>query len=542
MKPMSKSNQKSKWLVVAILALAQFVMVLDSTVMNVSISKVVQDLNTTVSALQSAITFYTLTMAAFMLLGAKLCAKWGLLRAFVIGSVVYGIGSLLTGLSPNITTLFLGWSIIEGLGAVLVIPAIAALIAINYKGKDRVVAYAIIGGISGAAAAAGPLIGGFMTTYLSWRYVFIAETIVMLFVLIMSRRFEDTSKPLKIKIDLPSVFLSVTGMVLLVYGMLQSKTWGWITPMAKPSINGHSIAPLGISIVAYLIIGGLFVMKLFIDRQTKLENLKRNPLVQVSMLKIAQLQSGLVVLMSQYVVTAAVFFVVPIYLQMVLGLDALKTGIKIFPLSVALIIFSILGSKMVNRKTPKQIVRVGQWLLVIGSVCLLAAIDPELTGYAFALSMFAVGAGLGLLASQLGAVNMSAVDESKSSEVGGLSGTFQNLGSSFGTALIGSMMVLALTSSFMSSITNNPSLPDNVKSSISEKAQQTGVPIVSAASVEQSALSNGLSEQQASQLSSDYESSQLFGLKRAIFVLIIITLLSIMLSKSIPDKVIKSSN
>lgn len=542
MKPMSKSNQKSKWLVVAILALAQFVMVLDSTVMNVSISKVVQDLNTTVSALQSAITFYTLTMAAFMLLGAKLCAKWGLLRAFVIGSVVYGIGSLLTGLSPNITTLFLGWSIIEGLGAVLVIPAIVALIAINYKGKDRVVAYAIIGGISGAAAAAGPLIGGFMTTYLSWRYVFIAETIVMLFVLIMSRRFEDTSKPLKIKIDLPSVFLSVTGMVLLVYGMLQSKTWGWITPMAKPSINGHSIAPLGISIVAYLIIGGLFVMKLFIDRQTKLENLKRNPLVQVSMLKIAQLQSGLVVLMSQYVVTAAVFFVVPIYLQMVLGLDALKTGIKIFPLSVALIIFSILGSKMVNRKTPKQIVRVGQWLLVIGSVCLLAAIDPELTGYAFALSMFAVGAGLGLLASQLGAVNMSAVDESKSSEVGGLSGTFQNLGSSFGTALIGSMMVLALTSSFMSSITNNPSLPDNVKSSISEKAQQTGVPIVSAASVEQSALSNGLSEQQASQLSSDYESSQLFGLKRAIFVLIIITLLSIMLSKSIPDKVIKSSN
>jgi MFS family permease len=542
MKPMSKSNQKSKWLVVAILALAQFVMVLDSTVMNVSISKVVQDLNTTVSALQSAITFYTLTMAAFMLLGAKLCAKWGLLRAFVIGSVVYGIGSLLTGLSPNITTLFLGWSIIEGLGAVLVIPAIAALIAINYKGKDRVVAYAIIGGISGAAAAAGPLIGGFMTTYLSWRYVFIAETIVMLFVLIMSRRFEDTSKPLKIKIDLPSVFLSVTGMVLLVYGMLQSKTWGWITPMAKPSINGHSIAPLGISIVAYLIIGGLFVMKLFIDRQTKLENLKRNPLVQVSMLKIAQLQSGLAVLMSQYVVTAAVFFVVPIYLQMVLGLDALKTGIKIFPLSVALIIFSILGSKMVNRKTPKQIVRVGQWLLVVGSVCLLAAIDPELTGYAFALSMFAVGAGLGLLASQLGAVNMSAVDESKSSEVGGLSGTFQNLGSSFGTALIGSMMVLALTSSFMSSITNNPSLPDNVKSSISEKAQQTGVPIVSAASVEQSALSNGLSEQQASQLSSDYESSQLFGLKRAIFVLIIITLLSIMLSKSIPDKVIKSSN
>jgi MFS family permease len=158
-----------KWTAVIILACAQFVMVLDSTVMNVSISKVVADLHTTVTALQAAITFYALTMAAFMLLGAKLGDKWGRRKAFIVGAIIYACGSLITGLSQNITQLFIGWSVIEGLGAVLVIPAIAALVADNYKGKDRVTAYAIIGGISGAAMAAGPLIGGFVTTYLSWR-------------------------------------------------------------------------------------------------------------------------------------------------------------------------------------------------------------------------------------------------------------------------------------------------------------------------------------------------------------------------------------
>jgi MFS family permease len=153
-----------KWSVLAILGCAQFVMVLDGTVMNVSLSAVVKDLDGTVEGMQTAITFYTLTMATLMLLGAKLGAVWGRRRALVIGSIIYGLGSLTTALAPNMALLFLGWSIIEGLGAVLVIPAIAALTADNYEGKDRITAFAMIGALSGAAVAAGPLIGGFVTT------------------------------------------------------------------------------------------------------------------------------------------------------------------------------------------------------------------------------------------------------------------------------------------------------------------------------------------------------------------------------------------
>ena len=224
------------WPVIAILGSAQFVMVLDGTVMNVSISTVVEDLDTSVDAMQAAITFYTLTMAAFMLLGAKLGDVWGRRRAFVIGSIVYAIGSLTTALSPNVVVLFLGWSIIEGLGAVLVIPAIAALIADNYEGHARVTAYAIIGAASGAAVAAGPLIGGFMTTYLSWRYVFVAEVVIMAGVVLFARRIEDRTGARPSRIDLLSVLLSAAGLVFVVFGMLQSKTWGWVIPLHPP---GH---------------------------------------------------------------------------------------------------------------------------------------------------------------------------------------------------------------------------------------------------------------------------------------------------------------
>jgi len=402
-----------KWFVVIILACAQFVMVLDSTVMNVSISEVVKDLHTTVSGLQAAITFYTLTMAAFMMTGGKLGDIWGRLRAFRIGSIVYATGSLITAVSPSLGVLMFGWSLVEGLGAVLVIPAIAALIAVNYTGKDRVIGYTLIGAASGVAVAAGPLIGGYMTTYFSWRYVFAGETVIMAFILLFSRSIKESSQTAKskLRIDIPSVVLSASGMALLIFGILQSKTWGWVIPKSTPQIGGQDIAPLGISIVAYLLILGVYILKKFVDRQRKLEAAKANPLLKVSMFGNKVLRSGLAVLSAQYLTTAAVFFILPIYLQMVLGLDALATGKKIFPLSVAIVIFSAIGSRLIDRFTPRQIVRTGQLGLVAGSLLILTSIDPQLNGVLFACGMLVLGSGLGLLASQIGNIIMSSVSE-----------------------------------------------------------------------------------------------------------------------------------
>ncbi len=488
-----------KWFVVLILGAAQFVMVLDSTVMNVSISQVVEDLDSTVTAMQGAITFYTLTMAALMLLGAKLGDIWGRRRALVIGSIVYAIGSGTTAVAQTMGVLFLGWSIIEGLGAVLVIPAIAALIADNYEGRDRITAFAVIGAVSGAAVAAGPLIGGFLTTYASWRVVFAAEVVIMIFVILFAGRIAEKTAKRKIRIDVLSVILSALGLIGVVFGMLQSKTWGWIVPLHNPEINGVELTPLlGISYTAWLITLGLVLLVLFFRRQRKLVESGREPLVHVDLLSIRRLRSGLSVLGAQYAITAGLFFMMPVYLQMTLGLDALQTGIRIFPLSISLILFSAIGTRLSTRWSPRRIVLIAQWILVGSAVLLLGAVDPELSGPLFFIGMFAAGSALGLLASQLGNVNMSAVTEKDTSEVGGLQGVFQNLGSSLGTALIGSILIGALATSFAAGVSSS-TLPDEVQTLVSEATEQ-GVEIVPAASVPQIAEDAGLSEEEGEEL------------------------------------------
>ena len=258
---------KTGWGVIGMLAAAQFIMVLDTTVMNVSISQVVADLNTTIVGLQTAITMYTLVMAAFMLIGGKFGDRWGAKRAFWIGLLVYGTGSFLTSVAPNLAVLLIGWSLIEGLGAVLVIPAIAALTAATYQGKQRALCYGILGGVSGASMAAGPLIGGWVTAYYSWRYVFAAETVVVL-VLMLFLQIIPAVQARKTKLDTGGAVLSALGLGRIVLGVLQSSQWGWITPSQNvPEINGQPLTPLGLSPTLWLILIGAILLVVFGRRE-----------------------------------------------------------------------------------------------------------------------------------------------------------------------------------------------------------------------------------------------------------------------------------
>ncbi|HUA13016.1 MAG TPA: MFS transporter [Candidatus Sulfotelmatobacter sp.] len=522
-----------KWFVVCVLAVAQFVMIIDGTVMNVSISTVARDLNTSITGMQTAITMFALTMAAFMLTGGKLGDILGRRKAFRIGSVIYGIGSLTTALSPSLLVLLLGWSLVEGLGAVLVIPAIAALAAANYSGKDRVVAFSVIGAATGLAAAVGPIIGGAVTTYFSWRYVFASETLIMLVVLYLSKRIEDAKVTRKVKLDLPSVAMSAVGMTLLVFGMLQSRSWGWIRPLGSPQINGHDITPLGISLVAYLVVAGLLVLKLFYNRQAALEASGKQPLLKVSMLKLPVLRSGLIVLMMQYFTIAAIFFIIPVYLQTILGYNALNTGLKLIPLSIGLLIFTLVGSKLTSSMPTRRIVRLGQLAMALGALFVFTSIDITLKGTAFWIGLFFVGCGFGLLASQLGNITMSAVDKSESSEVGGLQGTFQNLGMSFGTALVGSIFLLTLTAGFTNAINNNSSLSQQEKTSITQQSEN-GLGIVSKNQAKEYVIDSGGKESTAVLVSEQYQKSQLESLRVGMFFVVVSLLISLTVSSSLP--------
>jgi hypothetical protein len=317
--------------------------------------------------------------------------------------------------------------------------------------------------------------------------------------------------------------------------MLQSKIWGWIIPLRIPVIGGVDVAPLGISLSAWLMVAGVLLIALFVARQRRLVRIGRPPLVDVQMFGITSLRSGLSVLGAQYAVTAGLFFMVPVYLQMTLGLDALETGIRIFPLSVALVLFSILGTRLSTRMSPRRIVRFGQLLLVFSALILLGSATSDLRGGLFATGMFLSGSALGLLASQLGNVNMSSVTAKETSEVGGLQGVFQNLGSSLGTALIGSILIGALSTSFTSSVAESD-LPAQTQATVSS-ATEHGDTIVPAADVPAIAEAAGLADDEAERLAEIYRESQLSSLRVAFFGLIVISLLALFFSRGIPNEI-----
>ena len=351
---------KASWFPVAVLAAAQFVMVLDSSVMNVSISQIVADLHTTIAGVQLAITAYTLVMAAMMLAGAKLGDILGRDKTFAIGLAVYGLGSLTTALSPNLTVLLIGWSLVEGLGAALVMPAIVSLVAAHYNGKQRAVAFGIIGGIAGAAIAAGPLIGGFVTTEFSWRYVFAGETVIVIGILAVRNRLRTAhAAGRRPQLDVIGVLISSLGLGLAVFGILKSSEWGFIEPRGALTIGGTEITPFGFSVVPFLILAGVGCLGLFVIWEERREREGKDTLLDRTLLKIETLRAGLTTLLMQQLILLGTFFVLPVYLQVVLGLDAFETGKKLFPMSVTMFVAAMLGPRLAAVASPKRVAQAG---------------------------------------------------------------------------------------------------------------------------------------------------------------------------------------
>jgi MFS family permease len=524
-----------------ILASAQFVMVLDSSVMNVAISQIVDDLDTTIQGVQTAITLYTLVMAAFMLLGAKLGDILGRNRAFAIGLAIYGVGSLTTALSPSLAVLLIGWSGVEGFGAVLVVPAIAALTAANYEGRDRALAYALLGGIAAIAVAAGPLIGGWVTTQFTWRYVFAAETVVVILILLLRGQIARTPGPARRpQLDVVGVALSSSGLGLVVFAILRSSVWGFVKPRTPLTIGGTEITPLGFSVVPFLVLAGLALLWAFVAWEQRRARLGRDELLDTALLAISPLRAGLSTLVGQQLVLMGTFFVIPVYLQVVLGLDAFETGKRLLPLSVAMLVFALLGPRIAARRSPRVVAQIGLVAVSIGAMVMLATLDVKLNDTGFKVALALTGAGAGLLASQLGNIIMSAVAPTKTSEAGGLQGTAQNLGSSLGTAIVGAVLLGALATGFSERITDNPDIPPPARQTIVANAKR-GIDIVPVAAVEQAAVKGGLTPDQARAVAADYGDAQLDALRLSLGAVALTALLSLWFTRRLPSTALATS-
>ncbi|WP_327344470.1 MFS transporter [Streptomyces europaeiscabiei] len=523
----SAESQTKARIVLLTLASGQFLMALDSSVMNVSIATVAEDVGTTVTGIQGAITAYTLVMAMFMIPGGKVGALIGRKRAFTIGCVIYGCGSLTTALSPNLTVLLIGWSFLEGIGAALILPAIVALVAGNFATERRPAAYGLVAAAGAVAIAVGPLIGGVATTYFSWRWVFAGEVLVVLGILVLARRIADAPVGEGARIDLVGAVLSALGLGLFVYGVLRSDEWGWFQP--KPDAPSW----LGVSLVVWLMLAGLLLVWLFLHWEARMVERHREPLVEPALLQNKQLTGGLTMFFFQYLVQMGVFFVVPLYLSVALGLSALKTGARLLPLSVTLLAAAVLIPRYLPDVSPRRVVRLGTLALFAGAVVLMAALDVDAGAEIVTIPLLLIGLGMGALASQLGSVTVSAVPEAKSAEVGGVQNSVTNLGASIGTALAGSILIAAMTTSFLTNVEQNPAVPDEVKNRATVELE-SGVPFLSDAELESALDEAGTSEKVAQAALDANEEARIDGLRAAVAILAFAALLAMFFTSRIP--------
>lgn len=520
----------AKWGVLAVLATAQFLMVLDQAVMNVAISQLVEDFDTTVTTIQIVIALYALVMAGLMLTGGKLGDLWGRRRAFAVGLVIYGAGSGLTAASWSVPSLMFGWSILEGIGAALVLPALVALVAGSYKGPDRAIAYGVLGGVAGAGIAVGPILGGWMTTDFTWRLVFVGEVVVALGILAGTRLIREPERERGAPgLDWVGSVLSASGLALVVFGVLQASNWGWLQPRDSP------IEPFGFALTPFVIAAGGVLLAAFRAWERRREERGEEPLVHFRLLSIRSLRGGVSMLFAQNLILMGIFFTIPLYLQIVQGLDALETGVQMLPASVGLFFTALAGSALSARFAARTLVRAGLLVVLAAIVMLLGTIEPELDSGAFLAATGVLGIGMGLIVSQLGNVVQSAVGDDDRSEAGGIQNTAQQLGSSLGTALLGAIVITGLIAAFTSNVADDPSISKDVSDQV-EVRLSAGGSFVASAEVEAAAEAAGLDSSTVDTLVGHYEDAQLKALKTAFLFAALLVIASFWSTRRLPTR------
>ncbi len=520
----------AKWVVLVVLGAAQFLMVLDQAVMNVAISQLVEDFDTTVTTIQAVIALYALVMAALMMTGGKIGDIIGRRRAFSIGMVIYGCGSALTAASWSVPSLMIGWSILEGIGAALVLPALVALTAGTYKGESRAIAYGVLGGIAGAGIAVGPILGGWATTELSWRVVFVGEVVVAIAILLAARVIDEPERTApRPNLDWVGSVLSALGLAVVVLGVLQASNWGWLRPLNSP------IEPFGFSLTPFVVAGGLLLLGAFRAWERRREREDREPLIHFRLFEKPMLRGGLSMLFAQNLILMGIFFTIPLYLQIVQGLDALETGVRMLPASVGLFITALAGSALASRYPARTLVRIGLGILFVASLMLMGTVEPQLDSAEFLIAMAVLGIGMGLVVSQLGNVVQSSVGEADRSEAGGLQNTAAQLGSSMGTALLGAVVISGLIAAFSSNVASDQRISEDVKQQVQVRLSSGGS-FVTSAEVEASAMEAGVDTADTTALVEGYEDAQLEALKTAFLFASLIILASFWATRRLPTE------
>jgi MFS family permease len=436
------------WNVLLIVSLVVFILVIDTTTMEVSISAVVNDLNTDVSTIQTIITVYTLVKAAFMLIGARLQDFIGRKRAFMAGAAIYGVGTFTAAISQNAVMLLAGWSVLEGIGTVLMLPATVTFITGTYEGKERAFAFGVWGGIAAVASIVGLIFGGYLTTFYSWRWVFALELVVLLIIFALHRMLKETRPTASWKsFDLGGSLLSILGLIALVFGVLLLK---------KPAEG---------VIVPFLITGGIILLFGFYFWERRQIGKAKGILVDVTIIPERSFFAGNVVAVGQKFITAGFIFIFPLFYEKVTGASAYETGVAMLPMSLAIVVFSIVGARLVSWFEPKYVLLGGIAITGTGLAGLRDVFSLTTTAFDIIPGSILFGIGIGIVLSQVTNLTMSSIRSERQTDASGIYNTARQLGSSLGTAIIGIVLALGFAHGLLSG-TPSSLPPDQTQLSI----------------------------------------------------------------------------
>ena len=431
-----------------VLAAAMFVLVVDTSLMNVSIAAVVEDLDTTVSSVQSAIALEALVSAAFILISSKIGDLFGRKRAFVVGLLGYATGAIAMTLAQDVTAIIIFWAIIGGLGASLLLPAMQSLIHGNFEGAAQKKTYALVGAAAAIAAAVGPLLGGFVTTYLSWRVGFLLEAVVIAVVLSQVGLLKDVPYTGARQADLVGAGLSVVGMGGVVLGIL---VW---------QEGGESVGVL-------IAIGALALWALARWLRRRHDEGKVT-LLDPDLFRLPAFRVGISGQLLQNVALGGAMIALPIFLQIKLEYDALETGLSIAPLSLTMFAVAILAGRKAGGRRASKIIRTGFALTAVGLGLIVPIVPDADSGWYLLVPLVIAGAGLGLLVSQLNNYTLAPIDDERISEAAGVNSAAGSFGLSFGLAVAGGVLLATLSLAFTNLSNASPVIPSTQQQQIAE--------------------------------------------------------------------------
>jgi EmrB/QacA subfamily drug resistance transporter len=411
-----------------LLAMAMFVLVIDTSIMNVSISAVVRDLGTTVSGVQSAIALEALVSAAFILIGSKVGDLIGRRKAYVLGLLGYAVGAVAMTLAQGLTAIIIFWAVIGGLGASLLLPSMQSLIHGNFEGAYQRKVYALVGAAAAIAAAIGPLLGGFITTFLTWRVAFALEAVIIAVVLSGIRLVRDVPYTGSRATDAVGGVLSIIGMGGVVLGVLAWQEGG--------------------ERVLLLLVAGAIGLAAFATWIVRRKRAGKASLIDPDLFASKVFRYGITGQLLQQIALGGTMIVLPIYLQMVFEYSALQAGLSIAPLSLSMFAVALLAGRRAGRRRPSGIIRLGFGLLTIGLVVLVPLVPRADSGLYLLVPLLIAGSGLGLLVSQLNNYTLAPISEQRVSEAAGVNSAAGSFGLSFGLAVAGAVMLATLAIAF----------------------------------------------------------------------------------------------